>query len=115
MRNPRSSLYDFVIRSLPVVFITGVVTVLIGAYTKHRWLLDVGIGVFFAGGAIWGLANGGFFLWLFVRAARKMGIRYFAADFSANPFKSALLVLLTIFLIAAGVGFSWCAWRAFVR
>jgi hypothetical protein len=110
MRNPHSSWYRLIIRSLPVVFLTGVGISLLGAYLRSRWWINIGVCVFLAGAAIWGLANGGFLLWLFVHAARKCGIQ----DVAAHPIKSVAFLVFTIFLIATGICFSWLALNGFL-
>jgi hypothetical protein len=97
---------------MPVVFTAGIVTALVGAYLQRRAVINAGAGIFLFGGAMWGLANGGVLASLYVRGRGKLGAGGFAEDVAANPWKSALFILLTLFLLAAGVGLLCAAWRA---
>jgi hypothetical protein len=112
MRNRASGIYRLSIRILPVVFTAGIVTALVGAYLENRSFINAGAAIFLFGGAIWGLTNGGYLAWLYVRGGRKLGADGFVEDFAANPLKSAIFILLAMFLIAVGIGLSFAAWKA---
>jgi hypothetical protein len=111
MRNRASGVHRWIIRILPVIFVGGAVTALVGAYLQSRLIINLGGAVFLFGGALWGLVNGGVLAWGYVRAERKMGADGFRKDFAANPVKSVMLILLTMFFIAAGVGLLCAAWK----
>jgi hypothetical protein len=56
--------------------------------------------------AILGWSNG-----RYARAERKLGAQGLTKDFAANPLKSAMFILLTMFLITAGLGLLCAAWK----
>jgi len=112
MRDRASRVYWLSIRTLPFIFVGGFVTGLVGGYLRNRSVWNAGGAIFLLGGAIWGVANGGFLGWSYVRAERKLGGEPLQGRLAANPMKSVMFILLTMFLIAAGIGLMCAAWRS---
>jgi hypothetical protein len=108
MRSPSSSIYSYAIRSIGILCVAGIITVLVGHFTHRPWAMTLGTCLFFSGFAVWGLANGGAFLWGFVRTVRRDGFRVFVEQ----PWSSAFYVLLMLFLLSAGGCFVWFIIRA---
>jgi hypothetical protein len=69
--------------------------------------MTLGACLFLSGFAVWGLANGGAFVWGFLRTVRRDGFRVFVEQ----PWSSALYVLLMLLLTAGGF-FVWFIIRA---
>ena len=111
MRDRASGVYRLSIRALPVIFVTGFGIGMVGAYLRNRSVINAGCALFLFGGAMWGLVNGGFLAFLYVSAERKLGRQEFTKDFAANPLKSALFIFFTLFLLAAGTGLLYAAWK----
>ena len=111
MRTPSSSIYGYAIRSIPILCVTGFITVLVGHFTHRPWAMTVGTCLFLSGLAVWGLANGGAFLWGFLRTVRRDGFRVFVEQ----PWSSAFYVFLMLFLLSAGGFFVWFIIRAFTH
>ena len=105
MRKPPTNAYEYAIRSIPILCTTGLLTVLIGHLMHKPWAMALGTCLFLAGFAVWGLANGGAFLWGFLRTLRRDGFRVFVT----HPWSSAFYVLLMLFLLYAGGFFIWFA------
>ena len=108
MRAPSSSIYGYAIRSIPILCVAGLITVLAGHFTHRPWAMTLGTCLFLSGFAVWGLANGGAFVWGFLRTVRRDGFRVFVEQ----PWSSALYVLLMLFLLTAGGFFVWFIIRA---
>jgi hypothetical protein len=108
MHKRRSTIYGYAIRALPVLFVSGFVTVFVGSYFKNDLVMRIGTGIFLSGVAVWGLANGGAFIWAAARAFHKFGIR----DFTTHPWSSAFMAFFTVFLVGVGACFLWLTLRA---
>jgi|SRR6266850_3785051 len=109
-RGHYSTPYGYAIRSLPILFITGFIIALFGSITHRSWAEKLGVGLFLLGGAVWGFANGGAFVWGFLRTVRRYGFR----EFTAHPWSSALYILLMVSPVFFGACFLWIALRATV-
>lgn len=108
MRKPSSNVYGYAIRSITILCVTGFITLLVGHFTHRPWAMTLGTCLFISGFAVWGLANGGAFLWGFLRTVRRDGFRVFVE----HPWSSALYVFLMLFLLYAGGFFVWFTIRA---
>jgi hypothetical protein len=111
MRKPSCNVYGAAIRSIPILCVTGWVTVLVGSLTDRPWAMKLGTCIFLSGIAVWGLANGGAFLWGFLHTVRRDGFRVFVE----HPWSSAFYVLMMLFFLYAGGFFVWFMLRAFIH
>src|SRR5438045_320685 len=111
MRKPSCNVYGAAIRSIPILCVTGWVTVLVGSLTDRPWAMKLGTCLFLSGFAVWGLANGGAFLWGFLHTVRRDGFRVFVE----HPWSSAFYVFIMLFFIYAGGFFVWFMFRAFTH
>jgi hypothetical protein len=111
MRKPSSNAYGYAIRSIPILCFAGLATVLVGHFANRRWAMQIGTCLFLSGFAVWGLANGGAFLWGFLHTVRRHGLRVFVEQ----PWSSTFYMLIMLFLIYAGGFFLWFMFRAFTH
>lgn len=111
MRKRSASIYSYAIRSIIWLCVTGWLLGLAGALAERDWLIRLGTGLFLLGFAVWGLANGGGFLWGFVRTVRKSGFRVFVEQ----PWSSAFYVLFMVFLLYMGGTFIWLMLRPYSK
>jgi len=68
----------------------GFVVALSGSVTHRSWAEKIGTLLFFLGCAVWGFANGGAFIWGFLRTVHRHGFR----EFATHPWLSLLFILL---------------------
>lgn len=108
MHKPPSKAYEYATRSIPAICITGFITSLTGHLINKPWVATLGVCLFLSGFAVWGLANGGAFLWGFIHTVRQNGFR----DFREHPWSSAFYVFLMLFFLHVGGFFVWFAIRA---
>ena len=97
------SAYGIATRSMPVLCGSGFIISCIGFTIGPEWVGRVGTNLFLSGFAVWGLANGGAFLWGFKKSLRQHGLKIFIE----RPWSSAFYVLLMVFFLAVGVLFVW--------
>lgn len=98
-----SRVYDFAIRSVPVLCVGGFVTLVIGAATQKRVLMNLGGAFFLAGVAVWGVANGGEMLWQIFRSARGASRK----EIAARSLRLILLTCLALFFLWVGGMVAW--------
>jgi hypothetical protein len=108
MHKSSSTAYDYAIRSIPILCIAGIVTLIVGVVGERQWVMRVGTCLFLSGFVVWGFANGSGFLWAFIHTIRKHGFRVF----KEQPWSSAFIVLVMLFLFYAGYQFVWMMVRA---
>jgi len=107
MQRPSPKFYSFAIRSIPFLCVAGFVTAILGAVVARHWVVRLGMCLFFSGFAVWGLANGCGFLWLFIRTVRKQGFQFVVA----HPWSSFFHILFMAFLLCVGFMFLWLVLR----
>ena len=98
MHKSSSTAYDYAIRSIPILCITGFVTLIAGGVGKKQWAMQVGACLFLSGFVVWAFANGGGFLWALIHTIRKRGFRVFRE----YPWSSAIIVFIMLFLFYVG-------------
>ena len=108
MKKKSSRIYEIAINSIFPLSLSGLVTVCIGFALKADWIISIGTVIFLSGFAVWGLANGGAFVWGFQKSLRENGIK----DLRDYPWSSAYFILLMVFFVSVGVFFIWFMLRA---
>lgn len=108
MKKKSSRIYEIAIRSITPLSFSGLIIVCIGFALKADWIISVGTVIFLSGFAIWGLANGGAFIWGFQKSLRENGIK----DLQDYPWSSAFYILMMVFFVSVGMFFIWFMLRA---
>jgi acyl carrier protein len=98
-----SRTYDFAIRSLPVLFIGGFLTIVAGIVVQKRSLMNLGGLIFLSGAAVWGLANGGEMLRSVLKSLRASSWK----ETAARPWPWILLAGLALFFLWFGGTLAW--------
>lgn len=96
------------IRCIPILCLTGFVVIIAGILAQRSFMMKLGTGLFLAGFAVWGLANGGGFAWGLLLAVREQGFK----ELRAHPWAMLLLTLLATFFLAVGGFFIWAVAKA---
>jgi hypothetical protein len=110
MRRPSSNVYEYAIRSFPILCFTGFAILVLSAFTEWRWAMKVGTALFVSGFVVWGFANGGAFVWGFVRTVRRFGF----SNFVKHPWSSLFYISLMVFFLSAGVFSVWLILRPYI-
>jgi hypothetical protein len=103
MRKFYFNAYELAIRSIPVLCVTGFITLMAGSISKNQLGMQIGTCLFLSGFAVWGLANGGGLLWALTQTIRQRAFRIF----KEQPFVSAFFVFFMLFLLYVGFQFVW--------
>ncbi len=98
-----SRTYDFAIRSLPFLFIGGVVTAVVGILIQNRSLMNLGGLIFMSGAAVWGLANGGEMLRNIFKSSRSSS----GKEVAARTWPRILFTCLALFFVWFGGMLVW--------
>ena len=93
-----SPAYEFAMRSIPVLAISGLIITVIGIVIQKRSVINVGAMVFMLGIAVWGIGNGGALLWSLIRSFWSGSIK------DAHPLLLILFAFMTlVFLWIGGI------------
>lgn len=95
--------YDYAIDCIPYLCITGFVTIIIGWIIDKEWALTLGTILFFSGFAVWGFANGGGLLWMFIQNIREEGFQ----GFKDRPVRSLFGIVFLLFFMWIGLSIIW--------
>jgi len=98
-----SRIYDFAIRSIPVLCIGGLLTAVVGIVVQKRTLMNLGGLIFLSGFVVWGLANGGEMLRGIIRGLRGASLK----EIAARPWPLILLTGLALFFLWVGGFLLW--------
>jgi len=102
--NEKSSrVYEFAIRSIPILCIGGFLIAVVGIIVQKKALMNLGGLIFLSGFAVWGLANGGEMLWNLIQAVRQTSTKKIAS----RPLPLILLTCLALFLLWMGGMVFW--------
>jgi hypothetical protein len=88
MRKHASYTYNYALWISLILAVVGFGIILTGSIAQISWALRIGTGLFLLGFAGWGFANGGAFVWGFLRTLHRYGIR----EFVSHPWSSALYI-----------------------
>ena len=109
MRRPSFNAYEYAIRSIPILCFAGFAILVLHVFTEWRWAMRVGTALFLSGFVVWGFANGGAFVWGFLRTVRRFGFSHFVK----HPWSSLAYIFLMVFFLSAGVFLVWLILRPY--
>ena len=102
--NEKSSrIYDFAVRSIPVLCVGGFLTAVAGIVVQKRSLMNLGGLIFLSGFVVWGLANGGEMLRSIIRGVRGTSFK----EIAARPWPLILMTGLALFFLWVGGFLLW--------
>jgi len=107
--NVNSTFFEKAIWCIPILCISGLIIGLIGNIIfKSDLAWGIGSIIFLSGFAVWGLANGGAFVWGFQKSLRERGFK----DLREAPLSSALYIVFMLFFACVGIWIIWFIVRA---
>ena len=112
MRKHAGTIYTVGVRSIPILWIIAMAIVLYGGIKSQHRIILIGTAIAFFALAVWGIFNGGAFVWGLVYTIRKQGRKEFVSDAVHHPFGAAMYGILMTFLLAVGACFLWLACHA---
>ena len=103
MKRAKASPYSVAIRSISVLGVIGMLVLISGFATKNERLTKIGTAIFLSAFAVWGLANGGAFVWGVKEGIKKDGVGLLAKQ----PWSSGAAIFIALFFLSFGVGITW--------
>lgn len=98
-----SPAYEFAIRSIPVLFVVGLVGLVSGIILDKNRVTNISTVIFTSGFAVWGFANGGEMLRTLILEMRAMSFK----EIAVRKWKLVFVTCLVVFFLSVGIFISW--------
>ena len=103
--------YQWAMRAMPILFIGGLGTAVVGIFVQKKTMMNVGVMIFASGVAVWGFSNGGEVLRGIIQ--EHWGRPW--KEIAAHPWWLMFLVFLALFFLYAGSVITWAILKSFLR